>query len=182
MTITSITLTGTHTIVRLPEAPVQEIIGKMSFNGELRVSAVECPRGYLEHDEAPTYHVLDLVTNDEVSTDDRDEAVAAFVRFCEAAVKSLRGYTLECAAPAGVDAGEALAAYLSILNMLFGDYSIPRAGRKYDRIVGNDSAFAFVDKATGELLKCDGWKRPSRTTYGNLTGTVTQFPPWFGRA
>ena len=56
-------------------------------------------------------------------------------------------------------------------------------GRKYDRIVrqshGSRSAYAFIDKITGGIIKCASWKQPEPKKYerGNifnddcLTGT-----------
>lgn len=50
-------------------------------------------------------------------------------------------------------------------------------GVKYVRIVSRDlkaktgSAFAFVEIATGDVLKPDGWKRPAKGKRGNIYDT-----------
>lgn len=46
-------------------------------------------------------------------------------------------------------------------------------GRRYDRLVrrsrwGDGSAFAFVVRETGELLKSGGWNSPQRSAEGTL--------------
>lgn len=44
-------------------------------------------------------------------------------------------------------------------------------GRRYVRIVaenGQRSAWAFVDKTTGAVLKPDGWKAPAKGARGNI--------------
>lgn len=46
-------------------------------------------------------------------------------------------------------------------------------GRRYVRIVreycpGQRSAFCFVDKQTGDVLKCAGWKAPAKHARGNI--------------
>ncbi len=45
-------------------------------------------------------------------------------------------------------------------------------GQKYIRIVaetpGQRSAWCFVDSTNGDVLKCDGWKRPAKGTRGNI--------------
>lgn len=49
------------------------------------------------------------------------------------------------------------------------DYDI---GKRYIRIVyygsGGRSAWAFVDKTNGDVLKPDGWKRPAKHARGNI--------------
>src|SRR4051812_40180083 len=48
------------------------------------------------------------------------------------------------------------------------------AGPRYARIVKhtsgqhNGSAWAFIDLGTGDVLKCDGYKRPAKGVRGNL--------------
>lgn len=45
-------------------------------------------------------------------------------------------------------------------------------GPRYTRIVARDSvqrsAWAFIENATGAILKPDGWKRPAKHARGNL--------------
>jgi hypothetical protein len=51
-------------------------------------------------------------------------------------------------------------------------------GRRYWRIVSasirpgcaesNVSAYGFIDTTNGDLLKCDGWKKPAKHARGNL--------------
>jgi len=59
-------------------------------------------------------------------------------------------------------------------------------GQKYIRIVserGADgrSAFCFIDRSNGDVLKCEGWKRPARHARGNIhdaqngLGGITQY-------
>jgi len=45
-------------------------------------------------------------------------------------------------------------------------------GARYVRIVRSDgSAWAFVDSENGNILKCDGWKRPAKGARGNIFDT-----------
>ena len=53
--------------------------------------------------------------------------------------------------------------------------TIDPGGRKYIRIVsehklygGQRSAFCFVEKSTGNVLKCAGWKTPAKHARGNI--------------
>lgn len=52
--------------------------------------------------------------------------------------------------------------------------SIDPGGKKFIRIVASQyngksrSAFAFIDIATGDVLKPDGWKRPAKGARGNI--------------
>lgn len=44
-------------------------------------------------------------------------------------------------------------------------------GLKYVRVVIREngaSAFCFVERATGNVLKCDGWKRPAKGVRGSI--------------
>lgn len=46
-------------------------------------------------------------------------------------------------------------------------------GPKYARLVvinygDQRSAYAFVDLSNGDLLKCDGWKKPAKGKRGNI--------------
>ncbi len=47
-------------------------------------------------------------------------------------------------------------------------------GQKYVRVVQRDkgsehgSAWCFVEISTGNILKCDGWKRPAKGIRGNI--------------
>ncbi len=48
-------------------------------------------------------------------------------------------------------------------------------GRRYVRVVKTDdfdhrSAYCFVDKQNGNVLKADGWKRPAKHARGNIYG------------
>jgi hypothetical protein len=47
-----------------------------------------------------------------------------------------------------------------------------QVGQKYARIVyitwGNGQAYGFVDLATGDLLKADGWKKPAKHKRGSI--------------
>lgn len=184
MKATTITLTGPHLLpARTPKAPRQEVLAQMRVADGLRVSAVAVPVGAHDEPGAGRYIVTDLLTDDELSTDDRDEALGTFRRMYLAARKPFRCYTLEHKAPEGATKDEALAAYLGMLNALspaFTSYRVPKSGRRFSRIVQTvgvyDSAFAFVENATGRLMKAASWSGPSRTTYGNLTEVVTLFP------
>lgn len=180
----TVTLTGTHLRpARTPKAPRQEVLGQMFVDGHLRVSAAAAPVGARDESGSSLYVVADLVTGAELSTFDRDEALGAFRRMYLAARKSLRCYTLEHKAPEGATKEEALATYLAMLNALsptLTGYYLTAPGRRFSRVAqrtsGIDSAFAFVEHATGRLMKADGWRGPSRTTYGTLTGVVTLLP------
>ena len=50
--------------------------------------------------------------------------------------------------------------------------SVDPKGKKYLRIVqyngSQHSVYCFVDKATGDILKADGWKRPAKHARGNI--------------
>jgi hypothetical protein len=58
----------------------------------------------------------------------------------------------------------------------FGGPSIPKLsaepGKRYVRVVtenyGQRSAWCFVDTTNGDVLKCDGWKRPAKHARGNI--------------
>lgn len=58
-------------------------------------------------------------------------------------------------------------------------------GRKNARIVVDEghtrSAWGFVDLATGNILKADGWKAPARGVRGNIANGVNGCGP-FGPA
>lgn len=45
-------------------------------------------------------------------------------------------------------------------------------GQRYIRIVaetpGQRSSWCFVDTTNGDVLKCDGWKRPAKGARGNI--------------
>jgi hypothetical protein len=46
-------------------------------------------------------------------------------------------------------------------------------GLKYIRIVSHDrsgsrSSYCFIDKANGDVLKCEGWKKPAKHARGNI--------------
>ncbi len=54
-------------------------------------------------------------------------------------------------------------------------YELGATGQKYVRIVQEDrgggtsrSAWAFVEISTGNILKCDGWKRPAKGVRGTI--------------
>lgn len=71
---------------------------------------------------------------------------------------------------------EALAAWLKRAQEITGDVgtlSIDPNGKKYIRIVvsGNGmgrSVHCFVDRATGNVLKAEGWKRPAKHARGSI--------------
>lgn len=50
----------------------------------------------------------------------------------------------------------------------------PEEGLKYIRIVSEDGngssrySYAFIDKSNGDVLKCEGWKKPAKHARGNL--------------
>ena len=55
-------------------------------------------------------------------------------------------------------------------------------GKKYSRIVvrtwGSGSAFCFIDNATGDILKSDGWKRPAKGVRGNIANGADDVGPY----
>jgi hypothetical protein len=55
-------------------------------------------------------------------------------------------------------------------------------GKKYTRIVvrtwGSGSAFCFIDNATGDILKSDGWKRPAKGVRGNIRNGAADVGPY----
>lgn len=62
--------------------------------------------------------------------------------------------------------------------------SIDPGAKKYLRIVQDNgtqrSVYCFVDKATGDILKADGWRRPAKHVRGSIfdnagKGAIT---PW----
>jgi hypothetical protein len=46
--------------------------------------------------------------------------------------------------------------------------SVDPGGKKYIRVVQDESVFCFVDIATGNILKSDGWKRPAKHSRGSI--------------
>lgn len=46
--------------------------------------------------------------------------------------------------------------------------SIDPKGLKYVRIVSDGSAFCFVDKSNGDILKSASWKAPAKGARGNI--------------
>lgn len=79
----------------------------------------------------------------------------------------------------------ALSAFLTAIRELQADYfakhfknltppkiSIDPGGKKYLRIVQDNgtqrSVYCFVDKASGDILKADGWKRPAKHARGSI--------------
>lgn len=88
---------------------------------------------------------------------------------------------------------EAIAAYVAHLNTLsphegYASFRADRPGQKVTRIIatlgGHDSVHSFVDNATGDLFKADGYKRPAKGIRGNLvTGLddVIARADWSGR-
>jgi hypothetical protein len=55
----------------------------------------------------------------------------------------------------------------------FAPHITAEKGRKFVRIVSNGhngsrSCFCFVDFATGDVLKSDGWKRPAKGVRGSI--------------
>lgn len=77
------------------------------------------------------------------------------------------------------DMMEAAEKFAAALNEKFADkgdgtYTVDKGGRKYVRIVdnygnGQRSVHAFVDLATGDLLKPAGWSGPAKGARGNLS-------------
>ena len=57
-------------------------------------------------------------------------------------------------------------------NLTVPTISVDPGGHKYARIVRDDgssrSVFCFVNKATGDILKADGWKGPAKGARGNI--------------
>jgi hypothetical protein len=85
-----------------------------------------------------------------MTTDDFDTAFAAFLVEAQARVNN--DY-----ADLGADTAPTLSA---------------EPGRRFIRIVADNghqrSAWAFVDRENGDVLKCDGWKRPAKGARGNI--------------
>lgn len=177
-----VTIVGPHyRPARTLKGPRQEVVAQMRINGAIRVSAAEALRA--SKDEPVVYHVVDLVTGDEVTAPDRPAAVEAFRNLYLSARRSLGVYCLTYQAPEGLSFEEALACYLGALDAVSRgtNYSITR-GRKFLRVVqapdGTDhrSAFAFIHIETGQVLAPNGWKGPSRSYRGNIFGTVINLP------
>ena len=57
------------------------------------------------------------------------------------------------------------------------------AGKRYIRVTTNGSAFCFVDKESGDVLKPNGWKTPAKHARGNIhdddngLGLMTAYGP-----
>lgn len=55
-------------------------------------------------------------------------------------------------------------------------------GKKFARIVEDNgcqrSAFCFVDLATGDILKTDGWKRPAPKPRGHIRNGSSDLTPY----
>ncbi len=43
-------------------------------------------------------------------------------------------------------------------------------GNRYIRVWRGNSAYAFIDKTNGDVLKSDSWKKPAKHARGNLFG------------
>ena len=43
-------------------------------------------------------------------------------------------------------------------------------GRKFDKIVRDSSVYAFVNVATGELIKAASWSKPATNKFGDTAG------------
>lgn len=41
-------------------------------------------------------------------------------------------------------------------------------GRRYKKIVVGDSAFCFIDKTSGDVLRAASWKSPAKHARGNI--------------
>jgi hypothetical protein len=58
--------------------------------------------------------------------------------------------------------------------------SVDPGGQKYLRVVRDDgssrSVYCFVDKATGDILKADGWKRPAKHARGSIYDNAGKGP------
>jgi hypothetical protein len=61
------------------------------------------------------------------------------------------------------------------------------AGKVRCRVVHGGSAYCFVDYATGDVLKCDGYKAPAKHARGNIydaangLGTIGPYGPAYLR-
>lgn len=83
----------------------------------------------------------------------------------------------------------ALKGYLAVLNAgiragygetmpEYGNFLVPEEGLRYVRVWSRDqreddagargSAYSFVDKTNGDVLKPDGWKKPAKHARGNI--------------
>lgn len=61
--------------------------------------------------------------------------------------------------------------FTQALNDKFPDFQFTvQRGRKYDRIVHNHSAYAFVNRETGELVKSATWTQPAKNKDGHTFG------------
>ena len=88
-------------------------------------------------------------------------------------------------------------AFVAALNAAHGsmkpgyEYSIDKPGPKYTRIVqqflptkgspmdSGRGVYCFIDNATNDILKADGWKKPAKGARGNLaTVDVSQCDPF----
>lgn len=61
-------------------------------------------------------------------------------------------------------------------------------GAKYWRVVRGSSAWCFVDRDTGDILKADGWKKPAKGARGSVlkpetwpTGAAAASTGWLYR-
>ncbi len=64
-------------------------------------------------------------------------------------------------------------------------FDTTRPGRRFTRIIvtthGATAAYGFIDNATGNLLKADGFRGPARGTRGNIADPIpTHFLFAFG--
>lgn len=67
------------------------------------------------------------------------------------------------------------------------DVLTAEVGRRYIRIVcastpSSRSAWAFVDRTNGDILKPDGWKRPAKHARGNILSGDVQGVSGYGPA
>lgn len=54
-------------------------------------------------------------------------------------------------------------------------------GRKFVRIVqvnNQQSSFCFIDRATGDILKCAGWNAPAKGVRGHISNGAKDLTPY----
>lgn len=61
-------------------------------------------------------------------------------------------------------------AIVDLSSMFRGHVLTAEHGRRYIRIVQDHSAFAFIDKTNGNVLKPETWKKPSPIPRGSIYG------------
>ena len=79
-----------------------------------------------------------------------------------------------------VSVPDQIADFVARLNEIYGDerttFGVSKGGRKFTRVTrtfyGSASVHCFVDNATGDILKGDGWKRPAKGVRGHVTDEI----------